>query len=78
MVEEETREQIEDIINNEGPVKETVIETVIEEEEEIKPKSKTKSRAKPTIKITKESVEPVESIIEEPIVDKKPRAKPNI
>ena len=68
MIEEETREQIEDIINhNEEPVKEPI-------NEENKPKSEAKSRAKPTIKITKESIEPVE----EPIVDKKPRAKPNI
>ena len=30
-VEETTREQIEEIINNEEPTKETVIETIIEE-----------------------------------------------
>ena len=33
MVEEESREQIEEIINNEEPVKEAIIETIIEEEE---------------------------------------------
>ena len=79
--EEETREQIEDIINNEEPVKEAVIEEVKEEvkeeikEEEIKPKAKPKSkaRAKPKIKIVKEAVvEPVEPIvIEEPVVEEK-------
>ena len=78
MVEEETREQIEAIINNnEGPVKEEPINEEIKEEE-IQLKSKAKSRAKPKIKITKESVEPVESMIEEPIADKKSRAKPKI
>ena len=53
MVEEESREQIEELINNEEPVKEVVII------EEIKPKAKpkTKSRAKPKINITKEPVE---------------------
>ena len=66
MSEEETREQIADIINNnEEPVKEEPINEDIQEEI---PKPK-KSRAKPNIKITKESIEPVESIIEEPIVD---------
>ena len=59
MVEEESREQIEELTNNEEPIKEAVIETIIEEEEEVKPKpkAKTKSRAKPNIKITKEPVE---------------------
>ena len=66
MSEEETREQIADIINNnEEPVKE---EPINEDSQEEIPKPK-KSRAKPNIKITKESIEPVESIIEEPIVD---------
>ena len=71
MVEEGSREQIEEIINNEEPVKEAVIETIIEEEE-IKPKAKakTKSRAKPKIKITKEPVE--EAIVEEPIIEEQP------
>ena len=58
MSEEESREEIEDIINNEEPVK-----------EEPKPKAKAKSRAKPKIKIVKESVEPVEPVIEEAIVE---------
>ena len=64
MSEEETRDDIIDIINNEEPVKEAIIEEVkeaiIEEvKEEIKPKAKakSKSRAKPKIKIVKESVE---------------------
>ena len=79
MVEEETREQIEELINNELPTKEAVIETITEEEEvRPKPKPKAKSRAKPKqIKITKEPVEePVEApqpIVEEPIVDEKPK-----
>ena len=67
MSEEESREQIGEIINNEEPVKEAVIEPIIEEEE-VKPKPKPKAsrvRAKPTIKITKE---PVEVVVEEPVV----------
>ena len=71
MVEEESREQVEEIIKNEELVKEAVIETIIEEEE-IKPKAKakTKSRAKPKIKITKEPVE--EAIVEEPKIEEEP------
>ena len=51
---------------------ETVIETLIETEG-VKPKPEAKSRAKPKhIKLTKEPVEePVEPIVEEPIVDEK-------
>ena len=51
MSEEESREQVEDITNNEEPVKEAAIEPIIEEEEEVKPKPKpkAKSRAKPKI-----------------------------
>ena len=70
MSEEETREQIEEIINNnnEEPIKEEVKqEEPIKEEvkQEIKPKSKAKSKAKPKqIKITKEPVEPVQKIEE--------------
>ena len=61
MSEEETREEIEDISNNEESVKEEP-----KEEEIPKPKAKAKSsRAKPKIKITKEPVEPVEPVIEE-------------
>ena len=59
-MEEESRDDIIDIINNEEPVKEEP-----KEEEIPKPKAKAKSRAKPTIKITKEPVEPVEPVIEE-------------
>ena len=58
MSEEESREEIEDIINNEEPVK-----------EEPKPKTKAKSRAKHKIILVKESVEPVEPVIEEAIVE---------
>ena len=79
MSEKESREQIEDIINNnEEPVKEFINEEIKEEvkEEEIKPKAKpkSKSRAKPNIKIVKESAEPVEPIVEtvKPIVVEKP------
>ena len=60
-MEEETRDEIIDIVNNEEPI--------IEEEvkEEVKPKSKPKSRAKPKVKITKEPVEPI--VVEEAIVE---------
>ena len=50
MSEEESREQIEDIINNEEPVKEAIFETIILEEVELKAKAKSKSRANPKIK----------------------------
>ena len=57
--EEETREEIVEIVNNEEHVKEEV-------KEEIKPKAKPRaSRAKPKVKIVKESVEPVEPIVVE-------------
>ena len=68
---EESRDEVEEIIHNGEPIKEeAVIETIIEEEE-VKPqaKPKTKSRAKPKIKITKEPIEPIE---EEPIVEEEP------
>ena len=69
MSEEESREQIEEIINNEEPVKEAVIEPIIEEEEEeVKPKPKPKARAKPKVKIVKE---PVVEVVEE--VEEKPK-----
>ena len=71
MTDGETREQIEEIVNNvDEPVKE---EPVKEEpvKEEVKPKAKPRaSRAKPKqIKIVKESVEPVEPIV----VEEKPQ-----
>ena len=74
MAEEEPREEIEKLINNEEPVKEAIIETIIEEEEvKPKPKPKTKSRAKPKIKITKELVEEaIQKNEEEPIVEEEP------
>ena len=71
MTDEETREQIEEIVNNvEEPV--ALRENPIEEvKEEIKPKAKPRaSRAKPKhIKIVKESIEPVEPIV----VEEKPQ-----
>ena len=73
MSEEESRDQIEDIINNEEPAKEAIIEPTIEEEEEVKPKPKPKAsrvRAKPKITITKETVEVV---VEEPVVEEQPK-----
>ena len=71
MSEEETRETIEEIINNEEPVKEAVIEPIIEEEEEeeVKPKPKPKARARAKIKIVKEPV--VETVVE--VVEEKPK-----
>ena len=73
-----SREQIEEIINNEDTVKEEHInvEKPIEEvEQEIKPKAKPRpSRAKPEIKIVKESVEP---IVGEAIVVEEPPKKIN-
>ena len=66
MSEEETREQIEEIVNNEETVKEAVIEPIIEEEEEeVKPKPKPKARAKPKVKIVKEPVVEVVEVVEE-------------
>ena len=65
-MEEETRDEVIDIINNEEPVKEAVIEPIIEEEEEVKPKPKPKTRARAKIKIVKEPVvEPVVEVVEE-------------
>ena len=61
MVEEESRENIEEIINNEEPIKEEIKEDGIKEEI-LKSKAKSKAKAKPKIKITKEPVEPVETI----------------
>ena len=63
-MEEETREQIEEIVNNEETVKEAVIEPIIEEEE-VKPKPKPKTRAKAKIKIVKEPVVEVVEVVEE-------------
>ena len=79
MTEEETREDIIDIINNEETVKEEHI-NVEKPIEEVKPKAKSESRAKPKIKIVKESVEPVvEPIVGkpvEPIVEKPVEEQP--
>jgi len=71
-MEEESRADIIDIINNEEivneePVKEAVIEPIIEEEEEeeVKPKPKPKARARAKIKIVKEPVVEVVEVVEE-------------
>ena len=76
MTEEVSREEIEEIVNNnaETPVEEPIKEEVKEEvKEEIKPKAKakTKAKAKPKVKIVKEPVEAVveetvEEVVEEP------------
>ena len=61
MVEEgSTREQVEEIINNEEPIKEKINEEI--KEEILKSKHKSEAEAKPRIKFTKEPVEPVEAI----------------
>jgi len=77
---EETRDEIEAIVNNDEIVNEDVKEEIVKEEikeeivKEIKPKAKRASRAK--VKIVKESVEPVEPVIEkpvEPVIEEKPK-----
>ena len=78
---EETRDEIEAIVNNEEIVQEEIVKEEIVKEEikeaivkEIKPKAKRASRAK--VKIVKESVEPVEPVIEkpvEPVIEEKPK-----
>ena len=64
--EEKTREQIEEIVNNNN---EEIVKEEIKEEikEEVKPKAKSKPRAKAKIKIVKEPVveEPVVEVVEE-------------
>ena len=68
---EETRDEIEAIVNNDEIVNEDVKEEIVKE---IKPKAKRASRAK--VKIVKESVEPVEPVIEkpvEPVIEEKPK-----
>ena len=85
MSEDESREQFEEIMNNneepakkEEPVKEAVCGTIIEEEDKPKPKAKqAKPKAKPNNKITKQPVEePVEPIVE--TVEEKPEPPKNI
>ena len=68
--EEQTRDEIEEIVNDEPavqePVQEAVIETMLEEEEAKPVKAKPKAK-KPKTKITKEPVEPIkDNIIKEP------------
>ena len=70
MSEEETRDEIIDIINNEEPVKEEVKEEI---KEEAKPKAKSKPRAKPKVKIVKEPVVEVVEEKPEPVVEDKPK-----
>ena len=70
MSEEETKEEIEVIINNEEPVKEEVKEEI---KEEAKPKAKSKPRAKPKVKIVKEPVVEVVEEKPEPVVEDKPK-----
>jgi len=84
MSEEESREEIEQIVNNneeevkeelvkeEEEIKEEVVKEIKEEEVKPKAKSKAKAKAKPKVKIVKEPVEPVEKI-EEPVVEEKPK-----
>jgi len=78
MSEEETREEIEEIVNNGEPVKEEPIKEEVKEEvkDEIKPKAKSKSKAKakPKVKIAKQPVEAVYKI-EEPVVVEEPPKK---
>ena len=63
-MEEETRDEIIDIINHE----EEIVKEEIVKEEEIKPKAKPRpSRAKPKVKISKEPVELI--VVEEAIVE---------
>jgi len=75
MSEEESREEIEQIVNNNEEIKEEIVkEEIVKEEvkeeikEEVKPKAKTRAKAKAKVKIVKESV--VEVV--EPIVEEKP------
>jgi len=70
MSEEETRDEIIDIINNEEPVKEEVKEEI---KEEAKPKAKSKPRAKPKVRIVKEPVVEVVEEKPEPVVEDKPK-----
>ena len=68
---EQTRDEIEYIINDE-PVQEAVIETVVEEKEERKTKpvkTKSKAKAEPKIKITKQPIGPVETIEPQPVIE---------
>ena len=68
---EQTRDEIEYIINDE-PVQEAVIETVVEEKEERKTKpvkTKSKAKAEPNIKITKQPIGPVETIEPQPVIE---------
>ena len=71
--EEETREQIDEIIKEDEIVNENSQEEAIEE---VKPKAKVKATAEPKAKVTiiKEPVEPViEPIEAEPVVEDKPQ-----
>ena len=68
---EQTRDEIEEIDNEEEPVQETVIETGIEEEgKPVKAKPKAKTKPKPNINIAKEPVEPIKEE-PEPVVEER-------
>ena len=72
---EQTRDEIEEIVNDEQ-VQEAIIEAAVEEDEhKAKPvlKTKPKAKAKPKIEITKEPAESIEPIKEdnEPAVEEK-------
>ena len=86
MSDDETRDEMEEIVNDEPvqePAQEAVIETVVEEEvKPVKAKPKAKAKAKPKIKITKEPVEPIkeEEVTEEepePVIEEEPPTKKN-
>ena len=68
---DQTRDEIEEIVNDE-PVQEAVVETIMEEGiKPVKAKPKAKAKAKPKIKITKEPVEQIKEEEPEPVVDGK-------
>uniref|UniRef100_UPI00404A86B0 hypothetical protein n=1 Tax=Flavobacterium sp. TaxID=239 RepID=UPI00404A86B0 len=79
MSEEETRDEIIDIVNNnEEPIIEEEVKEEPVKQEEVKPKAKRASRAKPKVKIVKESVEPVVEVVEEPVEVEKPVEKKKV
>ena len=67
-----TRDEIEEVVNDQDPVQEAVTETVVEEGvKPVKGKSKAKSKTKPKTKITKEPVEAIKEEEPEPVVEEK-------
>ena len=70
--EEQTRDEIEEIVKEDDPVQEAVIETVIEEDvKPVKTKPKATAQAKPKVKITKEPVEQIKEEEPEPVAEEK-------